>query len=372
MITEQIKQEIIKYIYNNTNMINFKYKIIKDMIDLENLRKSKFYVASNPNGIKAILIFKRIQNNNYAFYIDRKTLSCSINKINKINLMEIQIKLDSEVYDGTIFDGILTKTCNKTTFLITDVFYFRNKNMINENIFYKLMNIVAYLTQNYNYNPKQDNLEIMCQKLYELENIRVLLSDIEKNFKIRGLIFYPEFSQQTEKLIYFFNYVTTTQNNTINYKTTNNNLNNTEPKTNKTVNYETTNNNLNNTEPNTNKTDTNKIDTIDINKIELDLNKIFDKQVLTFKIKSSETDVYKLYLIFKYKNNDNKTIIKTIKIDIAYIPDIETSQMCQKLMLEQKSNNILMDCEFIKTRNKWKPIRVNTEKTYPSLINDYI
>ena len=327
----ETKTVLISYLFRVLELSKFKYKLIKEREDLQPLNSKKYYVSGNFAGINSLLIFIKLRGKAYSFTIDRRTLGYSISttKFENVKLYPARVRLEESIYNGTIFDGSFINIDGKREFIINDVYYFRGKDMASDNIYYKLLNLVSYFTKNYTYDNKLSNLELIVNKLYKLDEIDNLIDNIlptDKN--VKGIAFYPEISTQAQKLIYLFKDKTNREPTPI------------------------------------------KIDSPVDNIFKLDLSKLKDNQILTFKMKTTNIeDVHKLYLIHKNKNN-NKTIIKSIKIDIAYIPDISTSKMCREAL--KNKTDILMDCKYDKDKNKWIPIKQNKSKDFASLVNEWI
>ena len=79
--------------------------------------------------------------------------------------------------------------------------------------------------------------------------------------------------------------------------------------------------------------------------------------------KTDMEDVYKLYLL---KRISEKTV-KSKKIDIAYIPSMECTQLCKELTKDNKK--VLVICQYNKDKNKWVPIKNSTLKR-PNFVDE--
>ena len=194
-----IKQQLVNYVYSCLELSNYKYKILEYEHDLPLLLKQKYFVSSNFLGSSCLLIFTKIHDKYYSYLIDRRTLSYNHYQVNieNVKISSVTLRLDESIYKGSIFDGILIQNpkTKERTFVITDIYTFRGKNMSIDKIQYKIINIVSYMKANYTDDPI-NNLKITVNKLYELDNIDDLISDIPKmtNFCVKGLTFYPETS----------------------------------------------------------------------------------------------------------------------------------------------------------------------------------
>jgi hypothetical protein len=80
-------------------------------------------------------------------------------------------------------DGILIRNdkIKDKFFVITDTYYFRGQNMVNENINNKLINITSYLDNNLK-TDKNNSINLTVNKLYELSDINKLINDKKEYF----------------------------------------------------------------------------------------------------------------------------------------------------------------------------------------------
>ena len=116
-------QICVDHIYNSIDLSRFRYELLEFKNELPQLLEKKFFVSSNYSGTNCLLVFSKIKDKYYQFFVDRKTLSYNSKKINynSIKLMHVDIKLDINIYKdrGTIFDGVLVNNNNKKIFIIT-------------------------------------------------------------------------------------------------------------------------------------------------------------------------------------------------------------------------------------------------------------
>ena len=104
----QLKQQLVNYIYNAIDISRFKYELLQYETELHQLLEKKYFLSVNFSGSNCLLIFPKIKNMNHSCLIDRKTLSYNQQKvnINNVTTYPVNLKLDREIYEGTIFDGI--------------------------------------------------------------------------------------------------------------------------------------------------------------------------------------------------------------------------------------------------------------------------
>ena len=371
------KQQLINYIYSTVELSNFKYKVIEYEHELPLLVKQRHFVSANFSGSNCLLIFVKILNKFYSYLIDRKTLSYNQHQVvlETVKIYPVTVRLDNSIYDGSIFDGILINNSQgqgqqqERTFVITDVYIFRGRNMSVDKIQYKIMNLVAYLKANFKDDDKMNNLKLTVNKLYEPEKIESLIKDIPnmKNYNIKGLAFYPETSGT--KLIFMLDndnrsarqeikpmQIKTDRPHNIGNKMDMSDKSNIGDKS--------------NTGDKSNMS--NKSDEYQDNK-KTNIRYVCrtdDPVYATFELKKTkDTDVYKLYLVETVKR-DNKIVLKSKKMGIAFIPSTTCSVMCREVFSKNISSRVLMKCRFVSDKNKWEPIDIDSTAKYPTNISE--
>ena len=338
------KKICVDHIYNSINISQFKYELLEFMPQLSQFFEKKYYVSVNFSGSNCLLVFSKIKDKYYQFLIDRKTLSYNSSKINynSVKLNFVDIKLDIGIYkdSGTIFDGVFIQNNGKKTFIITDAYLFKGQEMINTTINAKLLTICTYFQSVYKAN-KNNDLTILINDIYECKKKEVsnLVHNIIPNnneFLIKGICFYPEFS--STKLILMFD----------------------------------------------NK-DKEKDKEIEICKkmivkerVEIEQPIIKKQEVkyipqkgknYVFEMKRTPIiDVYNLN-IAEPTNKNGKTLLKRIKIGIAYIGGIEKSKWCNDIM-EKYNGSVLVNCIYHPDKYKYEPFEIS-KSTKPSLTTDF-
>jgi hypothetical protein len=351
-LTQDQTKELIDYIYNTIDIGRYRFKILDSENDLQFLDVNKYIVSANFNGPNCLLVFIKIKDKFYSYLIDRKTLSYVKEQINLDNLRtnRIRVALEQSIYNGTIFDGILVQNGTSRTYIITDCYYFRGKDLSNDKLIYKMMNIKSYLDVNYDIKSRLNTINLELNNTYELSEIdRLINIDIPKTkntskIQIRGLTFYPILSGT--KLIFLFNSdkQMITKNNT-NLINTNNN---------------TSENIKKNTNINISDSIKKKTKISYVCKTDEPIYAILDMK------KTDIIDVYKLFAVDKIIK-DGKEILKTNKMGIAYIPTEKCSTLC-KTLTSTKPTRLLMKCQFIQEKNKWMPIEEEKIAKIPTLL----
>jgi hypothetical protein len=323
-------QQLINYIYSTVELAKFKYKVLEFESDLNLLTTQKYHLCANFSGASSLLIFTKIRDRFYSFIIDKKTLSYNQSQVDleNIKITSVNIRLDNSIYNGTIMDGIHTqnKTTRERVFIMTDVYYFRGQNLINDNILHKIGNVTTYLDANLKHDPQINNFALTVNKFYDSIDLLKLRNDMEKYkwYEFKGYAFYPE--KSGTKLLYL-----DTKTNSVKHDDHTVNTSNTNKK--KTFRYIC-------------KTDKPVYATLEIRKTE-------------------QPDVY--YVFCSEKGIiDGKNVIKIKKLGIALIPDYVSSNLCRNILQSKISGKALMKCLFNSDKNKWMPIEEDKIKKSPT------
>lgn len=391
--SNETKELIMSYICSTLDLSKFRYKLIENKTDLDIMITHEYSVLKNYHGLNNLLIFMKSKGNFYSFMIDRKSLNFSLNNtnINNVKLFPVRITLEENIYEYTVYDGIYVNTTRE--YYINDVYFFRGKDMTRDKLSNKFIDLTAYL-KTFKPNEILDNITLKINKLYKLSDIEEVKNNIDNDKKIKGLIFQPEFTNKYPKLIFltertnltnlFINKENNKQkieppNKQMLFVDNENNLNDVIKNNNNEVNPNDAIKNNNESNKSSDKhasdknTDIKQTNEIITSNICIDKTKLNDGQILVFSVKNTNVeDVYKLYLIYKSKTG-HKTTYKKIKIDIAFVPDIKTSEFCLNIFKNaQHNNDVLIDCKYNKNKNKWVPIQQNTTCEIPSLINPFL
>jgi len=344
-----IKSYLLDYLYNKIELAEHKYTIVKNISDLYDLKSKKYYISANSCGINSILMFLKKDGEYLSYIIDRRSISYNRHSLNKsqVRITEIKISVDLKLYDGTIFDGIIIdsdsniisnsndKKSNKIQFMITDIFLLGGESLITKDYKKKMYMGVLTLDKLISNIKKENNIELHISRPYELNEIKPLFNEYIspniKNYNIKGITFYPQFSGT--KIIYIFD----KQDDKFKTELLEGLM-------------------IKNTFKENNEID-NNFDYSDkkrIFKFELIDPECVDDIVLNLEmVKTNISDVYKLFGIFVNKQNNNVIYIKK-KIGIAYIPTYLLSIKCKLYFLNKES--IIMSCYFNTNKNKWVPI----------------
>lgn len=323
-----IKHQLVNFIYSNIELNKYNFALIDNKSVLLPLYKNDYYVMPIYFGKKSLLIFNKFGNNYYSYMIERKLLSYNketIN-INGIIIEPIDVRVNINIYKGTIFDGILMPPVENgnRTFIINDAYMFEGSKQISDMIIEdKLIRLSSWIDVNYKKDNEINTIDLNINSVYKLEEIHDMLIDIpsKTSLQIRGFDFVPSISGT--KFIFLYK-------------------------------------KINNTETN-NEVKTPNIRLLPVNTL--------DNKYVTFKMKKKTDEVFYLYLRSKKTLNDI-VVYKHTKICIAFLPTHETSKLCDELFLKYGIKNVLVDCKLSKNKKYWIPIQYNSEKKHADLIDE--
>ncbi|ARF09759.1 hypothetical protein Indivirus_3_8 [Indivirus ILV1] len=338
-VDDGTKKLLINYIYNTIILSNYKYKLIEFDHDLPMLKERTYYVSPNYNGIHSLLIFIKINDKYISAIIDRKTLTYNISQINydKVKIIPVSIRLDEEVYNGTIIDGVLlyNNVDNMKNFVVNDIYYLRGKEISSDKITNKILNFTTYI-ETVKQDSNLENLILIVNKLYSLKDIQQLVNVYIPKSKygksIKGISFYPEYSGT--KLIYLYNNCAQENSQEVVKKI---------PQ-----------------QEQQNKIEIRKTNIVTSN----------ESLIAVFKMKKTDiVDVYNLYLGEKFQEN-GKLLFKYKKVGIAYIPTKECSYFCKDAFSKMECDSLLFKCKYDQEKSRWIPFDLASDRKRSDLITD--
>ena len=153
-----IKQKIIDYLYNNIDISNYNYYVLRKKGEEMRIKDNRYLILPNYEGYNYLMVFIKNKERFYSCLIDRFTLTYDKQKINigNINMFPIEVYFDVDIYDGTVFDGIYYFENDKKYFIINDVYMFKGLSKKTDQIKNKLIEMNCYLKNHKNPNNSID------------------------------------------------------------------------------------------------------------------------------------------------------------------------------------------------------------------------
>ena len=354
-----LNKQLVGSIFSLQNISQFRYEVIQYENDLSKLALKKFFTSINFCGSNCLLVFTKISNKHYCFTVDRQTLSYTYNKVdyNKVKLDIRNIRLDYEIYQGTILDGILVKQSKKDDiFIISDVYTFKGVNYTKTKLDDKLKLLREYLEEHYNEDHMENNIRLSINKIFPIEQTEHLVNKVlptVTELKYRGLCFLPEISDT--KLIFMFK---------------NNEKTDDKPEENKKEFKKVEYNKVEFKESSPKKQNT-SVDNPCITSTKYKYVNTSGKDVFaTLEIKPTDNiDVYKVNAIERTVQ-EGKKLLKRVPLGIAYISGIKQSHNIRQIIKDNSGKQVLMKCKYNDDKSKWEPIELDTIAKCPNLITD--
>lgn len=272
-----IKQKIFKYLYSSIKQ-NSNPNFISSIDDINNIKSNDYIICPKYIGIRSWIVFMHEGNNYYAVTFPKNT-----NVKNNIVLYPVEITVNTELYNGTIMEGIYNVTGHIKSFIVDEVYYLAGRMQLTKSKDDRLDYINKYAYDNFGGNPKY---RICICNHYQInkESLTDLYEKIKEDQSIQEIIFYPKLHGGK-----IYKYVITSEDVIDNViKMTNFNMK-----------------------------------------------------------KTKKPDIYDLIDL----NTDQK-------IDIAIIPDMVTSKKCKHWFIDNKTDILLVTCQYLFDKNKWLPISI--------------
>ena len=165
----------------NYNFEQNEYKTLNKS-NINDLSNSPHLVSFNITGHSFILFLTMIKGKKYCLFIEKKDNT-------NIKIYSLKFRFDSILYNGTIFEGILTlnnKHC--WIYFITDI-YCMSGNIINNLPFSKRLNLISeILKTKYKYDDFMNVCHIQIQSFFLYHHLEMIKKNSNKE-----LVFHPEY-----------------------------------------------------------------------------------------------------------------------------------------------------------------------------------
>jgi len=301
-VDDKLKDELLDYIYNNVDLYQIRYSMLKTIEHAQQLKHQLFHISPHFHGYNYLLIFKKLSNNIVNVYIVyRINLKFKRNEVNSQNVKIYKLNTNNDIdnMDNTIIDGKIIFKKEEKLFLISDIFYYQGEKLLN----IKIIDKFERFNNEINRINKMliEHFESKIIRIYKYSEMTDLVYNRIKNsdFKINGLLF---IQQRTSRS---FIYVNDGEFENI-------------------------------------KTSPNLEIHSDISNIKFPANINLDDRELLLQ-KTLNIDVYEAY-----------TLDKTFRFGICHVPNIELSH---KLRIYFETNNqLITTCTYDNKFSKWKPL----------------
>ena len=319
LITDfSIKQKIIDHLYNSINLSKHRFIMLNNVSKLEFLKENEHYVSPSFKGFNYFLIFMMIDGKKFCVAIDRRKLSYHKDQLDlkTVFMVRIVVKVNDTIFNGSIFDGKLIESSKKYIFLIQDCFYLMGKKILDMEMEDKMVHLDNILKIHFSEQTICNNFSFKLNKLCRYDGLENLIKQVIPNCGITsfGLVFFPKYSGIS--IIHI-------------------------EKKNEKVDI-----------------DSNQTQVVDSKTYELIYNFVdylktrtysYEKGAKTRKFWLSKSNIPDVYNISEKENGD--------RVDIAHIPNIKISHLCNEKVLEDKPARF--NCVYHTKFKKWIPVNVD-------------
>ena len=159
--------------------------------NISNIIENPYLVSFDIKGHDFILFLTTVRGKKYCLFIEKKTE-------NDIKIYSVKFRFDTDLYDGTIFQGKLTMN-NKECwiFIISDIYCERSNTLTNQSFSKRLNRISTILKTKYKYDDFMNVCHIQVKSFFLYHHVEMIKKDSKKK-----LLFIPEYSNQTRYRYY--------------------------------------------------------------------------------------------------------------------------------------------------------------------------
>lgn len=378
---KETKRELIKSIYSTLDISKFNFEILRSESQLGRFIEDNYFVSPNYTGKNCFLVFTKIKTKYYTFMVDRRQLSYRFDNLNTDDVYIIQCNadVDQSVYQGTIFDGAYIIKGGEHQFMITDVYQFRGSNYVQGNLDHKLFELKMYL-DNTNVGTKDRdvintriNLELKINKIKKVSQLREFLNvdmkEIESQYQVRGLCFYPQTSGT--KLVYIFNDNPQSEQKPLRdreRKSSESDIVHPVTLIERKLSHRIQKDSDGDSSGQTTDAD-----------YSMQRSKRMTKRVFTaqtdkpiyaiLEMQATKTaDNYKMFALERITENES-TRYRKFQMDIAYVPNIKKSKWCKDITISSPKGAVFVKCVWRDDKKKWEPLEEMPGVKLPTLID---
>lgn len=197
------KKKILDFLLNNIEPFNFKYNNIHDEKTLLKIKNTQYFVSPNISGDNYIFIATKINGIYYNVLVNKSFINDIKNiNYNNVIILSIKIRLCTNTYNGTIFDGKIVNLGGCSVFLINDCMMLYGQNLLENIITERFQKTNTFLDKSYIIDNNMNVIDFRLNKLSKIDDIKDLVYNRMKKSKYRfdSLIFTPKINN--DKYIY--------------------------------------------------------------------------------------------------------------------------------------------------------------------------
>lgn len=340
--SDRVKKKILQNINDISNI-----KIIQKHFDVLNenhfkkLNEIPHLVSLKTNGNPYLLFLTKHNFTNLSIFIDKKIQPGYFLP----RMIITYLQFDDELYNNTLFEGEMIKDkSNNWIFIMNDIYIYKNKLLIKNNILNRIELINNILSNNFDDNS--DICTFLIKKYFKYQDLKYVIEEFSKklNYTSRGIYFTPLYFK-FKTILYNFDDSLINTVKKVKYQKNDefmlmNKLKN--EKLNKNLNKNISNLNIINNTP---------------SRVKMDIQSSIIEQKKEMIYHIEKTDMPDVFNLYNYNENMNTYE----KVDIAYIPNIKISKFMREIF---KNENIITKlkfkcCSFNKNNEcKWIPTEV--------------
>lgn len=190
-----VKDKLLRYLYRNVNIDSAHNEILLDR-DLDAIKNGDYVICPRLQGVRSWIMYCKIDDVYYGVDFPKHNEQ----KIDSLKIFPINVKIQKDIYKGTIMEGIYFKMDDIMYLVIDEVYKLAGKDKLIKSKIDRLEEINKFLQDNVQQNP---NFKLnVCQ--YYMPNKNSLTECYEKikmDSKIQGLTFFPSIHGQ--KIFYY-------------------------------------------------------------------------------------------------------------------------------------------------------------------------
>lgn len=194
------KELILQYLYKNTNQ-KIRFNHITRMDTVDEIRDTDYIICPRYSGVRSWIVIFRNGNNYY--FVDFPKHSQF--KRDDLVIHPVNTSVISDMYNGTIMEGIFFIRDDKKNLVIDEVYSLCGQSQANKPKHVRLDDLSHFLCNNLNASP---DISISVTKYFRInsDSLRDLFELIKSDEDIREIIFYPN---RSGKKIYNYTIVET-------------------------------------------------------------------------------------------------------------------------------------------------------------------